>query len=295
MKRILNLFWYLIKSSFTEFIKDNGLTLSASLSYYTIFSLPALLIILISAFDFFLGPEVIKTEFFAQIKDVVGADTATEIQNIVRNVRLSTDHTFATTIGIIVLLVGATGIFSEIQSSINYIWGIDVKPKRSVIKFLRNRLMSFSMIGSVGFLLLVGLVINTLTDFMYDRLTHYFHWATVYIFYLVNIGSLFLITTILFITTFKILPDGTISMKDSIVGSLFTSFLFMMGKFAIGAYIGSSNIASAYGAMGSIILILVWVYYSSIILYFGAEFTKVYAKRHGKDILPNEYSVSIKK
>jgi membrane protein len=295
MKRIWNAGWYLIKNSVTEFVKDNGFTLSASLSYYTIFSLPALLIIIISVFDYFLGPDIVKTEFFNQIRGVVGNATATEIENIVRDVRLSTNHTFATIVGLVVLLIGATGIFSEIQSSINYIWAIKAKPKRGLVKFLKNRLMSFTMIGSVSFLLLVGLVINTLTDFMYDHLTHYFHGATVYLFYLVNVASIFLITTILFVTTFKILPDGTISIKDSAIGALFTSFLFMTGKFAIGAYIGGSHIASAYGAMGSIILILVWVYYSSIILYFGAEFTKVYANRHGKKITPNEYSVTVSK
>ena len=295
MKRIWNFCWHLLKNSFIEFIKDNGLTLSASLSYYTIFSLPALLIIIISIFDFFLGPDIVKTEFFSQIKGVVGTATATDIEVIVRDVRLSTNHTFATIIGVIVLLIGATGIFSEIQSSINYIWGIQAKPKRGFVKFLKNRLMSFTMIGSVGFLLLVGLIINTLTDFLYDHLTNYFQGVSVYLFYLLNIVSIFIIITILFVTTFKILPDGTISTKDSIIGALFTSLLFMGGKFAIGAYIGGSHIASAYGAMGSIILILVWVYYSSIILYFGAEFTKVYANRHGKKITPNDYSVAISK
>jgi membrane protein len=295
MKRIWNFCWHLLKNSFIEFIKDNGLTLSASLSYYTIFSLPALLIIIISIFDFFLGPDIVKTEFFSQIKGVVGTATATDIEVIVRDVRLSTNHTFATIIGVIVLLIGATGIFSEIQSSINYIWGIQAKPKRGFVKFLKNRLMSFTMIGSVGFLLLVGLIINTLTDFLYDHLTNYFQGVSVYLFYLLNIVSIFIIITILFVTTFKILPDGTISTKDSIIGALFTSLLFMGGKFAIGAYIGGSHIASAYGAMGSIILILVWIYYSSIILYFGAEFTKVYANRHGKKITPNDYSIAISK
>ncbi len=295
MKRIWNNCWYLLKNSFLEFIKDNGFTLSASLSYYTIFSLPPLLIILIAIFDFFLGPTVVKSDFFGQVQGLIGNETAVDIQNIIRNIRLSNHNIAATIVGIIVLLIGATGIFSEIQSSINYIWGIEAKPKRSLAKFLKNRLMSFSMIGSVGFLLLVGLIINTLMDFLDNHLVHYFQGATVYLFYFLNILVIFIIITALFVTIFKILPDGTISLKDSIIGAIFTSVLFMSGKFLIGAYISNSHIASAYGAMGSVILILAWVYYSSIILYFGAEFTKVYAHKHGKKIIPNNYSVTISK
>ena len=295
MRRILNNCWYLLKNSILEFIKDNGLTLSASLSYYTIFSLPPLLIILISIFDFFLGPTVVKSDFFGQVQGLIGNETALDIQNVIRNVRLSNHNIAATVAGVVVLLIGATGIFSEIQSSINYIWGIEAKPKRGLAKFLKNRLMSFSMIGSVGFLLLVGLIINTLMDFLNGRLIHYFHGVTVYLFYFLNLLVIFIIITTLFVTIFKILPDGTISFKDSIVGALFTSALFMSGKFLIGAYISNSHIASAYGAMGSVILILAWVYYSSIILYFGAEFTKVYARKHGEKIIPNDYFVTISK
>jgi membrane protein len=295
MKVGLTKLWYLLKSTSKEFVSDNAFTLSASLSYYTIFSLPPLLIIIIGIFDFFFGPDAVRGELFGQIKGLVGNDTAVEIQVMIRNVRLSNSSIFATVFGVIILLVGASGIFSEMQTSINYIWGIEAKPKRGLAKFLKNRLMSFSMIGSVGFLLLVGLIINAVMDVLDSHLVHYFPGITVYLFYVLNILSVFFIITVLFTIIFKTLPDGTISLKDSIIGAIFTSCLFMLGKFLIGAYIVGSHIASVYGAMGSIILILVWVYYSSLILYFGAEFTKVYAHKHGQKIIPNEYSVQTQK
>jgi len=155
--------------------------------------------------------------------------------------------------------------------------------------------MSFSMIGSVGFLLMVGLIVNSLMDVLNKRLAAFFPKDTVYLFYVLNILIVFFIITLLFTVIFKTLPDGKVALRDGIIGASFTAFLFMGGKFAIGAYLGSSSIASLYGAAGSIILILVWVYYSAIILYFGAEFTKVYANTHGKKIIPNDYTIQILK
>jgi membrane protein len=155
--------------------------------------------------------------------------------------------------------------------------------------------MSFSMIGSVGFLLLVGLIINSLIDFFNKRLAINFQHDTILLFYVINSLIVFIIITLLFSIIFKTLPDGKLALRDCIIGASFTALLFMIGKFAIGFYLGSYNIGSVYGAAGSIILILGWVYYSAIILYLGAEFTKVYANKYGHKIIPNEYSVQIKK
>jgi membrane protein len=295
LKIIKNKVGFLLKETFNEFISDNGMKLSAALSYYTIFSLPPLLLIVISLCGFFFGAEAVRGEIFGQINGLVGNDAAFQIQDIIKNVKLSNTSTFATTIGIIALIIGASGVFAEIQDSINYIWGIRAKPKRGLVKFLKNRLMSFSMIGSAGFLLLVGLIINSLMDVLNNKLAIHFPKDTVYLFYVTNIIIVFIIITILFTIIFKTLPDGKIVMRDCLVGAAFTAFLFMIGKFAIGAYLGSSAVASIYGAAGSIILILVWVYYSAIILYFGAEFTKVFAHTHGEKIIPNGYSVRIEK
>jgi membrane protein len=286
--------WELLKRTYQEFDDDNGIKLSASLSYYTIFSLPPLLIIILSIFSFFFGPEAVTGRFYVQINGMVGYQAALQIQETIKNIELSNSNTFAAIFGGTLLLIGASGVFAEIQSSINSIWGLKAKPNKGIMKFIKNRLMSFSMIASVGFLLLVSLMVNTVMDVINTRLLRFFPDSTVYLFYVLNIIVLFATTTILFAIIFKTLPDGYIAWKDALVGSSFTSFFFMFGKFAIGFYLGSSTVATVYGAAGSVIIILIWVYYSAIILYFGAEFTKVYANVHGDKIIPNAYAVGIK-
>jgi membrane protein len=283
----------LLKESYNGFNDDDGMKLAASLSYYTIFSLPPLLIIIISLSGVFFGADAVKGELFGQIKGLVGSTAAIQIQEIIKNVKLSHSSTFATIFGVIILLIGASGVFVEIQDSINFIWGLKAKPKRGLIKFIKNRLMSFSMIGSVGFLLLVGLIINSVMDVLNSRLAVYFPPNIIYLFYIFNLLVVFAIITLLFTLIFKTLPDGKLALRDCLIGASFTTFLFMLGKFGIGAYLGRSAIGSWYGAAGSVILILVWVYYSAIILYFGAEFTKVFAETHGKKIIPNGYAIQI--
>lgn len=291
IKKIINL----LKLSFQEFISDNAMKLSAALSYYTIFSLPPLFFIIISLSGYFFGDQAVRGEIFGQINSLVGNSAAQQIQETIKNVKLSNSNTFNTCIGIVILLIGASGVFSEIQDSINFIWGIKAKPKRGLIKYFKNRLMSFSMIGTVGFLLMVGLIVNSMMDILNKKLAIYFPQDTIYLFYAINLIIVFLIISLLFFVIFKTLPDGKIVVRDCIVGALFTAFLFMIGKFIIGAYLGSSVIASVYGAAGSVILILIWIYYSAFILYFGAEFTKVYAHTHGEKIIPNEYTIRIEK
>lgn len=287
--------WILLKKTYTEFDDDNAIKLSASLSYYTIFSLPPLIMIILSICGVFFGVEAVTGQFFGQINGFVGNEAALEIQKMIKNVELSNNNVFATIVGVVTLVIGASGVFAEIQSSINFIWGLKPKPKKGLMKFIKNRLMSFSMIAVVGFLLLVSLTVNTVMDALNNRLMLYFPDATIYLFYVLNILILFVSTTLLFAIIFRTLPDGKIAWKDTLIGSGVTSVLFMIGKFLIGLYLGNSSVASAYGAAGSVIIILVWVYYSAIILYFGAEFTKVYALSYGKKIIPNDYAVEIKK
>lgn len=290
---IIKKFGHLLKESLSGFIADNGLKLSAALSYYTIFALPPLLIIIVSLCGIFFGDKAVNGEIFSQINGLVGNSAALQIQEIIKNVKLSTSNTFVATIGVIILIIGASGVFAEIQDSINIIWGIKAKPKHGFIKFVVNRLMTFSMIASVGFLLLVGLIINSLLVLLNKNLITYFPKDTIYLFYIINTLIVFVIITILFTLIFKTLPDGKVALRDCIIGASFTAFLFMIGKFAIGAYLGGSAIASIYGAAGSLILILAWIYYSAIILYFGTEFTKVYAHTHGDKIIPNGNTVKI--
>jgi membrane protein len=286
---------HLFKNTLYQFIDDRGLKLSAALSYYTIFSLPPLLIIVISLSGVFFGAEAVRGEIFVQIKDMVGDDAAWQIQETIKHVKLSGSTKFATVLSIIILLVGASGVFTEIQDSINFIWGIEAKPKKGFIKFLKNRLMSFSMLATVSFLLLVGLVINSVLALLSARLVVWFPQEAVYFIYILNAIIVFAIITLLFIIIFKTLPDGKIAMRDCFIGASFTAVLFMIGKFLISAYLGSAFVTSVYGSAGSVVMILIWVYYSAIILYFGAEFTKVFALNHGQKIIPNEYSVRIEK
>ncbi|MDX6188249.1 YihY/virulence factor BrkB family protein [Flavobacterium sp. Fl-318] len=287
--------WNLLKDTFLEFNEDNAIKLSASLSYYTLFALPPLLIIIITICGFFFGEEAVTGELYGQINRLVGNDAAIQIQEAIKNVQLSDSNVFITVFGVVMLLIGASGVFAEIQSSINFIWGLRAKPNKGLKKFIQNRIMSFSMIASVGFLMLVSLMLNTVLDLLNSRLKLYFPESTVYLFYVINLVLVLASITLLFAIIFRTLPDGVIKWKDAFIGASCTAALFMIGKFAIGFYLGSSTIASVYGAAGSVIIILVWVYYSAIILYFGAEFTKVYAKSYGGQIVPNEYSVEIKK
>lgn len=287
--------WNLLKDTFLEFNDDNAIKLSAALSYYTIFALPPLLIIIITICGFFFGKEAVTGELYGQINRLVGNNAAIQIQEAIKNVQLSDSNVFVSIFGIVMLLIGASGVFAEIQSSINFIWGLKAKPNKGLKKFIQNRIMSFSMIVSVGFLMLVSLMMNATLDLLNERLKLYLPESTVYLFYIINLVIVLLSITFLFAIIFRTLPDGIIRWKDAFIGASCTAVLFMIGKFAIGFYLGNSTIASVYGAAGSVIIILVWVYYSAIILYFGAEFTKVYAKSYGGQIEPNEYSVKIKK
>ena len=294
-KDLLSKSWFLLKNTTLEFIDDNAIKLSAALAYYTIFALPPLLIIIITICGFFFGEEAVTGQLYGQINTLVGNDAAIQIQGAIKNVELSGNNVFVTIFGITMLLIGASGVFAEIQSSINYIWGLRAKPNKGLKKFIQNRIMSFSMIVSLGFLMIVSLSVNTILDIVNTRLKLYFPESTIYLFYVVNSVIVFSIITLLFAIIFRTLPDGIIKWRDACLGASCTAVLFMIGKFAIGFYLGNSTIASIYGAAGSVIIILIWVYYSSIILYFGAEFTKVYAKTYGGKISPNEYSVEIKK
>ena len=293
--RIRQKTWNLLKSSFTQFYEDNAIKLSASLSYYTIFSLPPLLVIIIALSSIFFGADAVRGEVFMQIRGFVGNEAALEVQDLLRNVHFSHRSPFAAAIGIVVLVISASGIFAEIQSSINYIWGIKAKPKRGFLKYMKNRLMSFLMVLALGILLIMSLFLNSSMDIMSDKLSVHLPRFTLYLFYVLNLAAVFLIITLLFGLIFKTLPDGRVHWKDALIGSSITALFFMLGKIGMGAFLGRSSFADTYGTAQSIVLILLWVYYSAIILYWGAEFTKVYALAHGKKIIPNAYSVRIDK
>jgi membrane protein len=287
--------WSSIKSAFGAFFEHNVLKLSAALAYYTIFSLPGLIIIVLWVSDIFYGTEAVEGKFYGQIASLVGSDAAVQIQETIRNAALSSESSFATVIGLTTLIIGATSVFGEIQDSINLIWRLKARPKKGKgwLKLIINRLLSFSIVISLGFLLLVSLVLNGVMDALIDRLTRIFPETQVILVYVVNLVITFIMTSLLFGLIFKVLPDARIEWKHVRAGAFATALLFMGGKFLISYYLGHSKMSSAYGAAGSIIVILLWVYFSAIILYFGAAYTRAYAICSGSHIYPSNYAVWI--
>ena len=292
MKKI-GAFWNVLKKAGSEFNSDEGFKLSASLSYYTIFSIAPFLVIVISIASFAFGREAAEGRVYGQIKQLVGPQAALQIQEIIRNVQLKDHGVWGFIIGLVLLVIGATSVFTEIQGSINYTWSIRTKPRKGLLKLVLDRLLSFSLIVGIGFILLVSLVINSLMDALYGRLEKLFPDSSVHLLYGINLAAVFLVITVLFTVVFKVLPDARIAWKDSVVGAAFTAVLFIIGKFLIGLYIGNSQLGATYGTVASIFVILVWVYYTSIILYFGSEFTKVYSRDLGKGIKPSAQAVYI--
>ncbi|HTE10695.1 MAG TPA: YihY/virulence factor BrkB family protein, partial [Chitinophagaceae bacterium] len=282
-----------LKKSFAGFISDKVPKLSGSLSYYMIFSMGPLLLIIITLCSMFLGREAIEGGIYRQLEDFTGPDTAIQLQQIIKNASLSGKTNIATIIGVITLLIGATSVFAEMQDSINMIWGVKAKPKKNWLKFIQDRFMSFSIIISLSFLLLVSLGISALIESFGNYLTGRFPDVAVIVFYILNQLIIIAITCFIFGIVFRVLPDAEIRWKDVIAGSVVTTILFLLGKFAISFYISKTAVGSTYGPAGALIILIVWIYYSSIILYFGAEFTKFYALQYGAPIHPSKYAVTV--
>src|SRR5215203_281121 len=283
----------LLKNTTIAFSNDNAFKLSASLSYYTIFALGPVLIIIISLSAIVYGKEVVEGRLHDQLSHLLGSDAALQIQNILSNAQQTHATTLGAVIGFIVLFIGATGVFTEIQGSINFIWSVRAKPKKSWLKYLLNRLISFSLVVGLGFVLLVSLIVNALLTLLSETLTRKFPHFPVGLFNLANSVVILTVITCLFAVIYKVLPDAIIAWKDAWIGSIFTAALYLLGKFLIGFYLGKSNLGISYGTAASVVIILAWVYYSSLILYFGAEFTKVYALHSGEGIRPKETAVFI--
>lgn len=287
--------WKILKRSFADFFENRVLKLSAALAFYTIFSLPAMLIIILSVSDIFYGREAIEGTLFHQISGFVGAEAAQQIQSAIRNAAISHNSRFAAIVGGITLLIGATSVFGEIQDSINLIWKLKAKPLKGkgILKLVINRLLSFSIVVSLGFILLVSLLVNGVMELLLDRLSTIFPQLTVVMVYIFNLVLTFGVTSLLFGLIFKVLPDARIDWKHVRVGAFTTAALFMGGKFLISYYLGHSALATTYGTAGSALVLLSWVYYSAMILYFGAAFTHVYASQTGSKIYPNNYAVFV--
>jgi membrane protein len=236
----------------------------------------------------------VEGKVYGALAGFMGHDTAVQLQDIIRKAAIGGKGTMAAIIGGITLLVGATTVFAEIQDSINDIWGLKPKPKKGWLKILQNRFLSFSVIISLGFILLVSLAVTSVIDGFSQGLQARFPDVTVVLFYILNQVITLIIISLIFAVIFKVLPDADIKWKDVALGAIVTAVLFMLGKFAISFYISKSEVGSTYGAAGSLVVLLLWTYYSSIILYIGAEFTKQYAIKYGEPIHPSKYAVTTK-
>ncbi len=282
--RFIKKSWQLFVKSFNHFIDFNGFKLSAALSYYTVFSVAPLLIVIISLAGVFFGQLAVEGKVYHQISGLVGTETALQIQTIILNTQETSRGKLGGIIGTIILIIGASGVFSEIQSSINYLWSIPAPKKKAFLVAVLRKLISFSLLIAVAFLLMVSLTANALVDLLSDRLKGLFSNSLLNLFYFVNLALILLVISSMFMLIFKILPNSSISWKHAFVGALFTSILFLIGKFIIGYYLGHSKIGATYGTTASIVILMLWIYYSSIILYFGSCFTSVYAEYRGHPI-----------
>jgi membrane protein len=275
-------FFHFLKKTAVLFSDSNGLTLSASLSYYTVFSVAPFLIVIISFTGFFYGKQAVEGKVYTQISGLVGKGAALQIQQIIQNIQNTHHSLLGGIIGFIILIVGASSVFSEMQSSINFLWKVNVsRPGKGLINFVRNKLLSFSLIAGVAFILLVSLIINAVIDVLGETLKQHFPGYVVTTFYVLNVIFIYVVITVLFAIIFKILPAAIISWKNALIGASFTSFLFLIGKLVIGIYLGNSSVGETYGATAAILIFMLWVYYSSIILYFGASFTKIFMDDKG--------------
>lgn len=286
---IISLF-KVIKNAINNFSEHKVLKMSAALSYTTMFSMGPLLLVILFLSDLFWGREATEGTIYNQIKNFVGPSSAAQIQTIIENLSISDKGNLAGIIGIITLLIGATSVFAEIQDSINTIWGIKPKKQSGFWLYLKSRLLSFGVIGSFGFILLVSLGISTIMDTLGDRFLSRFSDSLFYLIYIINALMTFIVISLLFGAIFTILPDAEIKWKQVRLASFTTAILFMIGKFLISFYIASSDIQNIYGTAGSFVVLMIWVYYSSVILYFGAEFAKSYAIQFSSAIVPSEFA-----
>jgi membrane protein len=286
-------FWQFLKDTVTQWVEDGPFQLAAALSYYTLFSLAPLLIIAIAIAGFAFGREAAQNQIVETIQGLIGRDSAQAVQQMIQNASNKPGTgVISTFFGVIVLLFGAGGVVGQLQTSLNTIWGVAPKAGLGLWGFVRQRFISFAMVLGIGFLLLVSLVISAFLTAL-TQIMGTFLGGAAFIAHALDVIVSFAFVTALFAMIYKFLPDARIHWRDVWIGAALTSLLFTVGKFLIGLYLGSSGVTSAYGAASSLVTILLWVYYSSLIFFFGAEFTQVYASQYGSGVVPAENAQSI--
>ncbi len=279
----------LIKEAFGEWQQDKASMLAAALAYYTVFSIAPLLVIAIAIAGAVFGEDAAQGEIVSQINQLVGQEGAEAIETILANADRPQLGSLASIISVVVLFIGASGVFAQLQEALNIVWNVKAKPNAGIWDFIRKRLLSFGMVLAIGFLLLVSLILSAILSGIGKLEINLLPGLTP-VWQIVNFVVSFGAIALLFALIYKYLPDAKIDWKDVWIGAIITALLFTIGKSLIGLYLGRGSLGSAYGAAGSLIVFLAWVFYSAQILLFGAEFTQVYALKYGKKIRPDNHA-----
>ena len=292
-KHYLKDIWSITKKTFTAWGVADPFRQSSIIAYYALFSIPALLVIVITSAGFVFGKAAIEGEISRQIGEAIGQDTAKEVEDMIAQASARKSSVLATVISVITLLVGSTAVFAQLQVSLNQIWEVRAETKKMWLKTLKDRLFSFGLILSIGFLALVSLVVTTGLAALGTWIKAHLPDFMLVVFELLNFTISFAVITVLFALLFKVLPDAKIKWRDVWIGAMVTSFLFSLGKLGLGYYFGKAQPASTYGAAGSVVLLMLWASYSCMILFLGAEFTKQFAVFYGRLIEPTREAVRI--
>lgn len=280
----------LFKETFTQWLEHKAPRLAAALAYYMVFSLAPLLIIAIAIAGAIFGKDAARGEIVTQISGFVGQDAASVIEKAISNASQPDLSNIASLISVAVLLFGASGVFAQLQDALNTIWGVQPRPGRVVRQFISKRILSFAMVVGLGFFVILSLILSaTISALSQLELLPGFPWLWKFLSLAVSFG----LVTLFFALVFKFLPDAKIAWSDVGMGAIMTSILFAIGRSLLGWYLGQTSFASTYGAAGSLIVLLAWVYYSAQILFLGAEFTEVYARKYGSHITPTRHSMKV--
>ncbi len=284
-------FWSGTRQTVTRFFSHQPFMLAASLSFYTLLSLAPLLLIVLAAAGLIFGEGAVREELVHQVREVVGERGAEAVDEVIENANRPGTDTISMIVGVATLLFGATTVFAQLQAALNQIWGVEARPGNAVWGFLKDRLLSLAMIFGIGFLLLVSLVVSAVIAGMQNYINTRLPGGgilTQALNLLISIG----VITVLIALVFKYLPDAKIAWRDVWVGAFITTVLFSIGKLGIGLYLGQASVGSSYGAAGSLVILLVWVYYASLIFFFGAEITRTYADRVGEQVRPSAHAAA---
>lgn len=293
MKKRIKRILLLLKNSANKYKKDNPVRLAGTTAYFAVFAMAPIIIIVVSVLGILLDQESIQEKIYTEIQNLIGEQGKEYIRSLVSNFEGTKRNITGTIIGFVIFIFTSTTFFTVLQRSLNYVWRIRAKPSSGFLKFLKDRLISLAFIISFGFIMLVSLLVDVVLAFLGDYLAGLFPGITLHLMELVNIIISFAVITFIFAMIFKYLPDAVIKWKETWVGALITAVLFTGGKWLIGFAIGSTNIGVMYGAAGSLVIILLWIFYSSIVFFFGAEITQQYAEMYEHDILPKGHAVRI--